>query len=111
MLTTPNDSLAPPIALLVDPDMDTREIYEVWLRGRRLDAVHTANGRTALTLALHVEFALVISEIRLPDLDGPSLCRHLRQRPATSSVPILVVTADARRAALDRCMLPAPAWR
>jgi DNA-binding response OmpR family regulator len=91
-----------PIGLLADPDTDTRELYREWLQANGFDVVQAANGRTAFRLATQVKPALVVTETWLPLLDGFDLCRQLRQHGTTSTVPILVVTADARRATLER---------
>jgi len=37
----------------------------------------------------------VVTDIEMPDLDGLELCRRLRQLPATSKIPIVVVTGAA----------------
>ena len=52
----------------------------------------------------HVRFtppALVVTEILVPKLDGLTLCRRLRDEPATSHVPVLVfsILAAGARAA------------
>ena len=91
-----------PRLLIADPDRDTRELYSHWFRQNGYDVVHAANGRDALEKALATRLSLVITETWLPQLDGFALCQQLRQHPETSAVPIIVVTADARRDALDR---------
>ena len=49
--------------------------------------------------------ALIITELRLPLLDGCALCEILRRDLATRAVPILVVTAEARSTELSRIRL------
>jgi DNA-binding response OmpR family regulator len=44
----------------------------------------------------------VLTEMRLPFLDGGALSTTLRRDSATVDVPILVVTADSRRSVIDR---------
>jgi CheY-like chemotaxis protein len=102
MLINPNRSLELPIGLLADPDMDSRFLYAEWLHARGFDVVQTANGRAAFKLAVLLKPALMIMETWLPLLDGFDLSCQLRQHRRTRSVPIIVVTADARPAALDR---------
>jgi CheY-like chemotaxis protein len=91
-----------PRLLIADPDRDTRELYSDWFRQNGYDVVQASNGRDALEKALATRLSLVITETWLPQVDGFALCQHLRQRPETSGVPIIIVTADARPAALDR---------
>jgi two-component system chemotaxis response regulator CheY len=88
--------------LVVDPDEDTRSLYGEWFRTSGCDVVEAADGREALAEALARPPALVITETRLPFIDGHALCEILRVDGLTSGVPILVVTSDARAAELTR---------
>jgi CheY-like chemotaxis protein len=87
--------------LVVDPDADTRALYREAFHNSGWDVVEGADGREALAKALATPPALVVTEIRLPFLDGYALCDILRRDPATTAIPILVVTADARVAGPD----------
>ena len=86
--------------LLVDPDDDSRTMYREWLQQAGCDVVEAIDGREALAEALIRPPALVISEIRLPFIDGLALCEILRRDHATARIPILVVTSDGRTAEL-----------
>jgi len=82
--------------LVVDPDADTRALYREAFHANGWDVVEGTDGREALAEALARPPALVVTEIRLPFLDGYALCDILRRDPATTAVPILVVTAEPR---------------
>lgn len=86
----PNGSM-----LLADPDPDTRALYRQLLSstGWRLDEAE--DGRDALAKAFTQRPELLITETRLPLLDGYTLCELLRIDPLTAAIRILVVTADA----------------
>ena len=88
--------------LVVDADGDTRGLYQESLRDTGCDVIEAANGRDALVSALTHRPSLVITETHLPVFDGFQLCEVLRRDSQTSSVPILVVTADARKSETDR---------
>jgi CheY-like chemotaxis protein len=87
--------------LVVDPDADTRALYGEAFRANGWDVIEAADGREALARALARPPALVVTEIRLPFLDGYALCDILRRDRATTAVPILVVTAEARPIGAD----------
>ena len=103
-----NASIAAPSAvakeriLLVDPDDDSRMMYREWFQQSGCEVVEAIDGRDALTEALVRPPALVISEIRLPFIDGHALCEILRRDSATARIPILLVTSDGRTAELAR---------
>ena len=88
--------------LIADVDEDTRDLYRESLRSTGCDVVDAADGRAALVSALTHRPSLVITETRLPIFDGFELCEVLRRDWQTSSVPILVVTGEARKSELDR---------
>lgn len=99
-------SLPPPVyegrrVLVVDPDADTRAVYREALRADGCDVIEAADGREALAKALVRPPAIVITELRLPFLNGFALCEILRRDRVTATVPIVVVTSEARHAELE----------
>jgi DNA-binding response OmpR family regulator len=86
----------------VDADADTRELYRRSFALAGYDVVEASDGRDALTIALVRPPTLVVTEIRLPFVDGYALCEILRRDRATSEVPILVVTDEIRPVQMNR---------
>jgi CheY-like chemotaxis protein len=85
-----------PSILVVDADADTRALYHDSLAIAGCGVVEAPDGRDALVQALMHPPALVITEIRLPFIDGYALCEILRGDRATTDIPILVITSEAR---------------
>ncbi len=61
-----------------------------------------ANGHEGLLGVQQGGFDFLILDLNLPDLDGFTICRELRRFPATSKLPILMLTARSSEA--DRIM-------
>jgi DNA-binding response OmpR family regulator len=61
-----------------------------------------ANGHEGLLGVQQGGFDFLILDLNLPDLDGFTICRELRRHPATSKLPILMLTARSSEA--DRIM-------
>jgi CheY-like chemotaxis protein len=101
--TVPLPRLAPKV-LLADPDIDSHLLYARLLGLEEIEITHATDGRNALVKALEYPFLLIITETRVPFLDGYSLCEILRHDGATIIMPIMVVTADARPASLERAL-------
>jgi CheY-like chemotaxis protein len=93
---------AEPRILIADPDEDNRALYHEALRAAGYAVTEASDGRSALTEALSRPPALLLMELRLPLVDGYGLCEVLRRDPETRSIPILVVTAEARQRELTR---------
>ncbi len=83
--------------LLVDDEPTLLETLAFNLRSSGYDVVTAADGVAALDAARTEAPQLVILDLMLPELDGLTVCRSLRQ---VSDIPILVLTA--RTGELDK---------
>jgi two-component system, cell cycle response regulator len=79
--------------LLVDDDIVTRTIVEKHLRKAGFDVTSAANGREALRYFDDRFFPIVITDWMMPEIDGPQLCRMIRQKKTESYVFIILITA------------------
>jgi two-component system cell cycle response regulator DivK len=68
--------------------------------GYRTLEASTAGG--ALKLATEHDPALVLMDIRLPDMDGLEALRRLRLDERTASIPVLAITAQAMKGDRER---------
>ncbi|HZT76170.1 MAG TPA: response regulator [Vicinamibacterales bacterium] len=62
---------------MIDRDADTRQMYSEFLR-TRCDVEEAADGREALAKALMRHPDVIVTETRLPGINGFELCRLLR---------------------------------
>ncbi len=83
--------------LLVDDEPTLRETLALNLRGAGYEVATAGDGEAALVQAHENLPDLVILDLMLPELDGLTVCRSLRQ---FSDVPILILTA--RTGELDK---------
>lgn len=82
------------LVLVVEDDADIAFSLKYNLEKEGGFVVQTAgDGASALRAAEARTPDLVILDLNLPGLDGLSVCRTLRARPATAAVPIIIVTA------------------
>lgn len=83
------------LALLVDRDKDTRQMYADFLRSAAWSVDQAGDGREALAKAFSLRPQVIVTETRLPGINGFDLCGLMRQDPETAGIPIVVVTGDA----------------
>jgi signal transduction histidine kinase len=83
-----------PVVLLVDDNADMRE-YIRSLLAVRFDVMAVTNGKQALEEVKRRPPALVLSDVMMPEMDGFALLAALRQDPATSTIPIIMLSARA----------------
>ena len=80
--------------LLVDDDQKTRLLLKTYLEKQQYE-VHAAHDGGSFLSAFEIlkaELSLVILDVMLPDTDGFTLCKTVRQK---SKVPIIMLTASA----------------
>lgn len=95
----------PPLILVVDDDLDTREMYSIFLELSGYRVMSARDGDTALALALSEHPQLVVTDFMLPGtMTGADLCRSLKQHESTAHVPALVVTGSTRRADAEEAL-------
>jgi signal transduction histidine kinase/DNA-binding response OmpR family regulator len=85
--------------LAVDDDPATLDMIEATLRPDGFDVVRASGGTAALHLARARPPDLVICDLLMPDLDGFGVVAQLAADPATSHVPILILTGHELTAA------------
>jgi DNA-binding response OmpR family regulator len=88
--------------LVVDGDADNRELYRDSFTLQGWAVTEAVDGREALVHALTSKPWVVVTELRLPLIDGVALCEILRRDRATEAVPILVVTSETRAVELAK---------
>jgi chemotaxis protein histidine kinase CheA len=89
-----NQPITPPGNILVaDDSITTRSLISHLLEGEGFHVRTASDGDEALRLALAESFDLVVSDVRMPRLDGFSLTARLRANPATARVPVVLFSS------------------
>jgi len=60
-----------------------------------VEVVAAMQGRLGLELAREHHPVLVLLDLHLPDMSGEQVLQRLRDDPATASIPVVIVSADA----------------
>lgn len=83
--------------LVVDDDSDTREITAIILKQQGATITTAKSAAAALAILAQQPLDLLISDIAMPDEDGYSLIRRIRQQsPPQSKIPAIALSAYAR---------------
>ena len=82
--------------LIVEDDAEIRLFLKTSLAAEGFAVFSAAGGGEALAMVAHRQFALIVLDLGLPDLDGVEVVRGIRAR---SQTPILILSAqtDERR--------------
>lgn len=83
-------ALPPSRLLLVEDDAGLQSFLTTLLQSQHYQLQISASGQQALQLLSQSDFDVVLLDLGLPDLDGVSLLRELRQ---WSDIPVIVISA------------------
>ncbi|WP_045860422.1 response regulator [Teredinibacter purpureus] len=82
--------------LAVDDSASMRQMVSFTLKGAGHNVCEASDGVEALRVAkAETGVDLVISDINMPNMDGISLIKELRQLPAFKFTPILMLTTES----------------
>ena len=79
--------------LLVDDQPEGLLALEALLEGPERNIVKTRSGREALRQLLKADFALILLDVQMPDMDGFQTAELIRQRDSSKNTPIIFLTA------------------
>ncbi|MBI3805389.1 MAG: response regulator transcription factor [Nitrospirae bacterium] len=79
--------------LVVDDEPDLTKLVAHHLQKEGFEPIAVSNGTEALKIASKQPVSLVILDVMMPGEDGLQVCRKLRGKEETASLPILLLTA------------------
>jgi diguanylate cyclase (GGDEF)-like protein/PAS domain S-box-containing protein len=79
--------------MIVDDNADKRLALRAMLEPLGHTIVEVDSGRIALQTAMRQKFAMILMDVRMPDLNGFETAKLVRQHPPSASTPIIFVTA------------------
>jgi two-component system chemotaxis sensor kinase CheA len=79
--------------LIADDSITTRTLLRTALEASGFRVRTASDGDEALRLALSEHFDLVVSDVRMPRLDGYALTNRLRAHPRTARTPIVLFSS------------------
>jgi len=79
--------------LLVDDDLDFLQASKAILEQSGFEVMLAEDGKKGLKYAKSENPDLIILDVMLPDINGFSICRELKQDPNYSAIPIIMMTA------------------
>jgi CheY-like chemotaxis protein len=84
-----------PATILVVDDTETNvRLLEAVLAPRGYTVLEASSGEAALSLLDEHAADVVLLDILMPGMDGYEVCRRLRANPATTHLPVIMITAS-----------------
>ena len=88
--------------LIVEDEESLLKLESILLTSKGYEVRGVANGKAALEAVAEEAPDLILLDIMLPEIDGFEVCRRIKENPATSSIPIIMLTAKKSREDMAR---------
>lgn len=88
--------------LLVEDDPEVQFVARLALKRDGFTVTVVGNGAEVLASVQADRPDVILLDWMMPGMDGPEVCRRLKQDPDTSSIPVIFVTARSQQAEVAR---------
>ena len=86
--------------LVVDDDENILSLERTILEQKGFDVTTAAGGAEALQVLGERTFDLVLLDVMMPEIDGFTVCRRIKEDPRTRELPVIFLTAKGGGEAL-----------
>lgn len=83
--------------LVVDDDIVSRSVVEKHLKKADFSVATAPNGGQALAMFDEAFFPIVLTDWMMPEIDGPQLCRLIREKKTDGYVFIILITSRDKK--------------
>jgi len=90
------NDFAPATLLIVDDNKVNRNLMMGMFEKTHHRLGFAKNGKEALQRLEEAKFDVVLLDIRMPVMDGPTALTEIRKRPALASMPVIAITASSQ---------------
>jgi PleD family two-component response regulator len=87
-----------PVILIIEDDLDVAEMLDAYFRVQGYEVLTANWGEDGVKVCQKEHPALIILDIRLPDIDGFEVATRLRENRRTANIPIIFLTEKRARA-------------
>ena len=82
-----------PVILVVDDNQQNLELLQAYLEDMECVTVPAVDGPTALDIVAKDPPDLILLDVMMPKMSGVEGCRRIKNDPATTNIPVIMVTA------------------
>ncbi len=86
--------------LVVDDDENILNLEKTILEQKGFDVTGAQGGAEALKLLADTAYDLVLLDVMMPEVDGFTVCRKIKEDPRLKEVPVIFLTAKGGGEAL-----------
>jgi DNA-binding response OmpR family regulator len=90
--------------LIAEDERDIRDLITFTLRFAGYEVVAASNGEEAVTLALQEVPDLIISDVRMPRMNGYEACEKIKAEEKTKHIPVIFLSAKGQETEIQTGM-------
>lgn len=86
----------PKTIMIVDDSASLRQVVGIALKGAGYEVLEGSDGRDALSKLSGQKIHLIISDVNMPNMDGISFVKALKQMPSYKFTPVIMLTTESQ---------------
>lgn len=83
----------PPLILIVDDDKDFQDVLAAKFKASGFNVVTADNGEESVEKATKELPDIILSDVKMPKMDGVQALLRLKENPATAKIRVVLLTA------------------
>lgn len=81
--------------MIVDDSISLRQVVSIALSNAGYEVIEACDGKDALAKLTGQKIHLMISDVNMPNMDGISFLKAVREHPAYKFTPVIMLTTEA----------------
>jgi two-component system chemotaxis response regulator CheY len=82
--------------MIVDDSASLRQVVGIALRGAGYEVIEAADGKDAISKLTGQKVHLIISDVNMPNMDGITFVKNLKQMPNYKFTPVIMLTTESQ---------------
>jgi two-component system chemotaxis response regulator CheY len=82
--------------MVVDDSASLRQVVGIALKGAGYDVIEGCDGKDALAKMTGQKIHLIISDVNMPNMDGITFVKALKQLPNYKFTPVIMLTTESQ---------------
>lgn len=82
--------------MIVDDSASLRQVVAIALKGAGYDTLEACDGKDALSKMTGQKIHLIISDVNMPNMDGITFVKNVKQHPNYKFTPIIMLTTESQ---------------
>ena len=91
-----------PTVYFIDDSATMREVIKIAFRRENINVVTCQDAASALVEIEQTRPAVVITDVIMPGKDGYEVCQHIKNHPALSGTPVVLMSGVVNRSVAER---------